>query len=258
MSIVERLSSFLPARDGHPPAPQSGPRVQYDTDAAPLQQDELGAYLMRHDTPQSAERHSSAVSKLAIAALGLSLSVNAVLSVVILQMFPLYRVVPFFVTFSDRADSVVTINPPKANLTSLAILTEENVRTYVRSRHAISADPQETYNRWSGVVRAMSTPEVYSGFLTETKPIYDSITQKKFTRTISIKSVNETSPGFFRIEFEAIDRRIGEGLTDSGEDHRTFISELRYVNAAQAVRYEDRFLNPLGFTVVNYSVAAKK
>ena len=179
-------------------------------------------------------------------------------AIAILQLFPLYRVVPFFVTFSDKADQVVTIDAPKANLTNLAILNEANVRTYITARHTISADPYETYQRWQGVVHTMSAPTVYSSFLEETKPIYNDLTQKKFTRGIRVLSITQPSPGFYRVEFEATDRRLGQGLTDSGEDRRTFVADLRYVNAPQTIRYEDRYLNPIGFTVINYSVAPKK
>ena len=104
----------------------------------------------------------------------------------------------------------------------------------------------------------MSSPEVYAAFLNETRPIYQAMTDKKFTRTVLVRSVNETAPGFYRVEWDATDRRIGQGLTDTEEETRTFISEIRFINAPQSVSYDDRFLNPLGFTVINYSVAQKK
>lgn len=257
MSFVDRISNAISTRTRTPDAGDRDP-AHYVRDDAPLGNDELGSYLLNHDTPQAAARHSSAVARLAIVVLGISLCLNALLAIAVLQMFPLYRVVPFFVTFSDKADQVVTIDAPKANLTNLAILNEANVRTYVTARHTISADPYETYHRWQGVVHTMSAPAVYSAFLEETKPIYNDLTQKKFTRAIRVLSITQPSPGFYRVEFEATDRRLGQGLTDSGEDRRTFVADMRFVNAPQTVRNEDRFLNPVGFTVINYSVAPKK
>jgi len=257
MSLVERLSTAVVRRKSAGIEP-AGATVDYDTDDRALPHDELGAYLTHHDTPQTATRHASAISRLAITALGVSMAINAVQAIAILQMFPLYRVVPYFVTFSDKAEQVVTIDAPKANLTNLAILNEASAKTYVMARHTISADPYETYQRWQGIVHTMSAPQVYSAFLQETKPIYNDLTQKKFTRSTRIISITQPSEGFYRIEFEATDRRLGQGLTDSGEDRRTFVADLRFVNAPQTIRSEDRYINPIGFTVVTYSVTIKK
>jgi type IV secretory pathway component VirB8 len=250
-SLFDRLSP------GRKSAPKTAPPM-YEPDTAPLQRDELGSYLIGHDTPQASQRHGQKTAVLAIAVMGISLAINAVLSVVILEMFPLYRVVPMFVTFSDKSDQVVTIDPPRANLTSLDILTEADVRQYILQRHTVSDDPQETINRWGGKVRVMSSQQVYNDFLTETKPIYESLSEKRFTRSITIHSLSRTQPGYYHAEIETTDHRLGSGLTDSGEEHREFNIDLRVVNQQQAVRYDDRFLNPLGFTVINYAIAPKK
>lgn len=230
----------------------------YENDSEPLTKDELGSYLENHDVPQAAARYGSKIATLAIMVMGISLSINAIQAVVIMEMFPLYRVVPMFVTFSDKSDQVVTINPPKANLRSLDILTEYNVKEYIVLRHSISDDPQETINRWGGKIRIMSSQDVYNDFLLETKPIYETLQEKRFTRTIVIHELSQTSPGFWQAEIEATDRHLGSGLTDGGEEHKFYTIQLRAANLTQAVRNQDRFLNPLGFTVLDYSIALKK
>jgi type IV secretion system protein VirB8 len=227
-------------------------------DDHPLDHDEPGAYLANHDTPQTEKRHTHAINKVAIAVAGISLALNCVMAVAITQLLPLYKVVPLFVTFSDKAEQVVSIQPPNASMNSLEILTDANVRDYVLGRHTISDDPQETISRWGGKIHVMSTPQVYDAFLKETQPIYTSMKEHNFTRSIRIISVLKIVPGLYRVEWEATDRRIGAGLADGGEDKHLYVSELRIANLPISVRYEDRFLNPLGFTVTNYSAAPKK
>ena len=220
--------------------------------------DEVGSHLSKHGMESTKDRYVTTTTRVAIGALGVSLAVNCVLSIAVIQMLPLYKVVPYFVTFSDKADQVVTIYPPKADTGSIPVLAENNVRQYITQRHTISNDPQETLNRWNGPIRSMSTNDVYQDFLSETKPIYEDMVQKKFNRDIVIRSVNQTVPGFYRIEFDAIDRRIGAGLTDGGQTTRTFIAEMRYALQPKTVPYADRFINPIGFTVLNYSVRPKE
>jgi type IV secretory pathway component VirB8 len=220
--------------------------------------DKFGSYIADKATPLAEHRTHRTTNRLLLAIVGVSLAINCVQSVTIMTLWPLYRVVPFFVTFSDKSDQVVTINPPKSNLSGLGVLVEKQVYEYTVSRHTISEDPEETIGRWGGRVRSLSSPEVYQAFLNETKPIYDDLKERRFTRSISIKSVIQPSPGFYRVEFEAIDRRVGTGLTDGGETRTTFINEMRVTTQPRAVRYEDRFLNPIGFTVVSYAVRPKE
>lgn len=218
----------------------------------------LGSYLDVHDGPHAAKRRTALTEKIYIVIIGISLIINIILAIAVMQLLPLYRVVPFFVTFSDRADQIVRIEPPTGNLQGLDVLTDASVREYVSLRHTISDDPQRTIDSWGGKVRLMSTNDVYNAFLNETKPVYDSLTERKFTRSIIINSVLRTGPQSYQVEFDAIDRRIGSGLTDSGEERRTFVANLRVANIPQNTSYQNRFLNPLGFTVGAYSVAAKR
>ncbi|WP_163466848.1 hypothetical protein, partial [Klebsiella oxytoca] len=74
---------------------------------------------------------------------------------------PLYKVVPVFVTFSDRADQVVRIEPPSGRISGINILVEQNVRDYVTYRNTVTADATETIDRWGNRIRVMSTEDAY-------------------------------------------------------------------------------------------------
>lgn len=267
VSRLERLTSrFTPNKAGdaetttQEAASPANPERVTKFPVTPVQKakDNIGSYLSDHDAPHAGPRRAAVTDKLLIAVVGVSLALNVVQAVGIMQLIPLYRVVPFFVTFSDKSDQVVRIEPPTGNLRSLAILEEANVREYVTMRNTITDDPQRTLYQWGTIVRLMSAKPVYDQFLAETKPVFDTLKERKFTRSISIKSLLKIQNGYWQVEFDVIDRRMGSGLTDSGDERRTFVAQLRAQNVEQAITYDNRFLNPLGFTVTAYTVASKK
>lgn len=220
--------------------------------------DNVGPYLKMHDGPHATKKRSDLAQRLYIMIIGITLTLNVIQAIAILQLLPLYRVVPYFVTFSDKAEQVVRVEPPTGNLSSLEILTESNIREYVTLRNTISNDPQRTIDIWGGKIKIMSTSDVYNDFLNETKPIYDSLMERKFTRSVKITAVLRTGQSSYQVEFEVTDRRSGEPLTSAKEEKIAFIANLRVANIPQNISYQNRFLNPLGFTVGAYSVATKR
>ena len=216
-------------------------------------------YLAQHDGAHAAKTRKSITDKLVIGMLGISMALNIVLGVCVLQLLPLYRVVPFFVTFSDKADQIVRIEPPTGRIDALDLMTQKEGESYITKRFTISNDPQETVDRWESHVKRRSTVSVNEAFIAETRPIYDQLTERRMTRAVEILAVGKVDDrGLWRVEFQATDRRLGSGLTDGGEEKRTFIAQLRVANLPQTTAYNGRFLNPLGFTVIEFAVQAKR
>lgn len=229
------------------------------TTAAVAGERAIPTYLAQHDGAHAEPTRRAITDRLVIAILGISLALNVVLSVSVLQLLPLYRVVPFFVTFSDKADQIVRIEPPTGKIDSLDLMTQKEVESYITKRYTISNDPQETIDRWQAHVMRRSSQSVSQDFETETKPVYAQLTDRRMTRSVEVLAVSKADQrGLWRVEFMVTDRRLGTGLTDGGEEKRTFIAQMRIANLPQNVAYNDRFLNPLGFTVIEYSVAAKR
>jgi type IV secretory pathway component VirB8 len=217
------------------------------------------SYLSEHDGSHAQKTRRSMTDRLLIALLGISMALNIVLAIAVLQLVPLYRVVPFFVTFSDKADQIVRIEPPTGNLQAIELMTQKEVESYIVKRFTISNDPQETIDRWSSHVYRRSIKKVQDDFQAETAPVLASLTDRRMTRSIDVAYVTKSDDrGLWRVEFTVTDRKLGTGLTDGGEEKRTFVAQLRVANLAQNVAHNDRFLNPMGFTVLEFSVAAKR
>lgn len=220
--------------------------------------DQLGAYPLKVDDLKSSHLRFHKNFRVEHIIIGCLLILCLVQANVIMQMFPLYRVVPFFVTFSDKDEQVVRIQPPTGNLRSLDILTEANVREYVKIRNTISRDDSINIARWGGKIENMSTQEIYDGFLSEIKPVYDAAKAGKFTRTTIIDAVAKVQDGYYRVDFTTHDRTIGSGLADTQEKQNSFSVELRAQNRPQDITYNNRFQNPLGFKVISYTVVPRR
>lgn len=220
--------------------------------------DQIGSYPTRVDDLKSAHLRAFKNFRVEHIIIGALLIICIVQVNVIAQLFPLFRVVPFFVTFSDKDEQVVRIQPPTGNLRSLDILTEANVREYVKLRNTISRDDSINIARWGGKIENMSTQEIYEGFLSEIKPVYEAAKAGKFTRTTIIDAVAKVQDGYYRVDFTTHDRTIGSGLADTQERQNAFSVELRAQNRPQDVTYNNRFQNPLGFKVISYTVVPRR
>lgn len=220
--------------------------------------DQIGSYPKTNDDIKNERLRVYRNLRVEHIVIGCLLVVCIVQASVIMQLLPLYRVVPFFVTFSDKAEQVVKIQPPTGRLGSLDILTEANVREYVKLRNTISQDDAINLARWGGKVEAMSDRTVYETFLADIKPIYDLAKAGKFSRSITIDSIIRIHDGYYRVDFTAYDRTIGIGLTDTSEATSSWTVELRARNDPRDVVYANRFQNPLGFKVVSYSATPRR
>ncbi len=230
--------------------------VQQDTAAATDAR--MGPYITKHDIPTNGNRRERVTNRVLTVVAGIFCLLCVIEAITVSELLPLYKVVPVFVTFSDKADQVVRIEPPSGRLASIDILTEQLVRDYITQRNTITADASETIDRWGTKIRLMSSEEVYSTFLSETQPVYSQIRAGNFTRQVAIKSILKMQPGLYQVEFDTFDHHQGSGLSDTTDRTETWIAQMRIVFRPSRVTYQNRFVNPLGFTVVEYSVAPKK
>lgn len=233
--------------------------------AAPRQQrDELGTYPREVDTFNNRFTRTYRNLRVTHVIIGGLLVLNLVQGATIMQMLPLYKVVPVAFTFSDKEEQVVRIQPMSDSIPAVSILIEQQVRQYVKERHSIHQDDVVNEAKWGQVVKQMSTDDVFDGFIKETRPILEAAKNGKFTRSITIDAVQRVEAGgirtgtVWRVDFTAYDRTIGQGLADTQENKRAFTVEMRVKLMPRAIAYSQRFVNPLGFTVESYSVVPRR
>ena len=174
----------------------------------------------------------------------ISLCCNIVLILAIMQVLPLYRVEPFLLTFQNKEEQVYNIQPIKGRMEDQKAITEVFVRQYVLLRSSFDRDVQE-----------MSSSAVYTEFLEKTaKKALDLIRARSLQRNVRILTVNELGRGLWQVEYETQDM-----YPDSpAPEVNYWTASLRIAYNRKSVKYGERLKNPVGFTVVRYSLTYNK
>ena len=187
----------------------------------------------------------------------ISLCCNIVLILAIMQVLPLYRVEPFLLTFQNKEEQVYNVQPIKGRMEDQKAITEVFVRQYVLLRSSFDRDVQEMEARWmpGGPVQEMSSSAVYTEFLEKTaKKALDLIRARSLQRNVRILTVNELGRGLWQVEYETQDM-----YPDSpAPEVNYWTASLRIAYNRKSVKYGERLKNPVGFTVVRYSLTYNK
>lgn len=187
----------------------------------------------------------------------ISLCCNIVLILAIMQVLPLYRVEPFLLAFQNKEEQVYNIQPIKGHMEDQKAITEVFVRQYVLLRSSFDRDVQEMEARWmpGGPVQEMSSSAVYTEFLEKTaKKALDLIRARSLQRNVRILTVNELGRGLWQVEYETQDM-----YPDSpAPEVNYWTASLRIAYNRKSVKYGERLKNPVGFTVVRYSLTYNK
>lgn len=179
---------------------------------------------------------------------------NLVLLLSIFQVLPMVRIEPFLLTFYDKDEQIVDIQPIAKNMGSKTQVTETFIRQYVLLRQTFVSDVAEMKKRWlkGGPMQELSSPRVYKQFLNTTaKRAIALIKGRGLTRNIRILSVNRLEGGLWQVQYETKDME-----PDSEAPNVLYwTAALRVGYRKKRVEYKQRLKNPLGFTVVEYAVS---
>ncbi len=210
--------------------------------------------------------------------------INFAMVLLLIAVFPLKQVYPYLVTFRDKDQQVVAIEPLSTDAPGIQYATEDNVRDYVQQRHSFAPNNTRMDAQWGPDSRlaAMTTTEEFNQFTNSAALERTRLMTGGYTRQVEIESANMLRPDTWQVNFETIDSLGGSGGTltanpqvtpgsGSIEDQQNLLNadltpqsvRKRWVATMtieyqpQNVSYENRLLNPLGFTVTDYSVTAR-
>lgn len=247
-----RPADGKPTGSGNPSAPPPVP-------AAPLVAaagDRLGVYPAECDVPALEGRRYLWTARAFAIGLFLSLCLNVVLGFAIASLTPLVRVEPMLLSFKDRGEQIVKVEPFSRGTRGYDLMTEMLVRDYVLMRQEILLDEGEMRHRWGGqgMIAHRSDADEYRRFVAEVAPTYEDIRQRRLVRSIAIHRASRIADGYWQVEFTADDydsgnRKIAETL---------WVASLGVAYVAREITWDDRFMNPLGFVVTSYSVTQKQ
>jgi type IV secretion system protein VirB8 len=166
---------------------------------------------------------------------------------------------PFIIEIEDKSGITNVVDPStKAGLSADEALNSHFVVQYVRARETYNlADYQYNYDT---IVRLFSQYRVYSSFKTfinnsSQSPVKlygnNSFTALKI-RSVQYFNANEQAPGSGDAKTAQVRFSV---LVDGKDDHKVNkIANIKFTYSKSEYKQEERFINPLGFTVIEYRV----
>lgn len=214
--------------------------------------DQLGAYPASVRVPAlEGQRHLWTTRVFAISFF-LSALLNIILVFTIFYvMLPLKRVEPFLVTFSQKEDQVVHIEPLTTRVNGIDVLIESMAREFVRVREEVLTDQTEMQRRWVTYLKYRMLPEQYNAFLTRVDAPFQELVEKGMSRQVEITGTRRVSANHIEVTFRTHDTdRAGRRFLTLN-----WVARLKVGFMPQQTDLEDKYNNPLGFMVFDYSVA---
>lgn len=216
-----------------------------------------GPALTDHRSDTNPIRSDYLTTRVLMGIVGTETAVIIMMTLAILEMVPLHTVQPFFVTFQDSTNQIVSIAPPTANITAMSIITSQYVREYMTMRYEVLPSREENDYRWKTRVKVLSAPSVYTSFENEIRNIPDLQQKQGMLRQIVIRSVVPMGAGTYHIDFDLIDHYNAVGIGDSPEKQTSWTAYMTVGFFPQTVPRSIMSLNPFGFKVTGYTVASR-
>jgi type IV secretion system protein VirB8 len=182
-----------------------------------------------------------------------------VLLVALMMVFPLKQPLPMLVTAAAKSDQVVLIEPIQRNSKGVDLLLETLARQYVLLREPL--DFQTESLRWSQLAY-FSSNDLMRSFQQQMdshnpKSPYMEFQRQSVIRQVTIlssASLSPSAPNVWQVEWESLDRDM---QTNELLARKVWVSTLTASCIEQETIFKDQYLNPVGFTVSHYRVAAK-
>ena len=184
------------------------------------------------------------------------LSLVIVLISLIIWLFPLKEVLPILITFHNG--QIAKVASIEVNSPALQNVSEGLARQYVVE--AETFDGQTEDYRIKRLI-LLSSPEL-EPYLKTINPEDSGSINKRFkergiTRAVHIKNslnLGPTAPNIWQVEWESLDM----DLKTREETRANWVSTLTVEIREHKIHLEDRFINPIGFTVVHYQVGKRE
>jgi type IV secretory pathway component VirB8 len=219
-----------------------------DTD--PNNPDKLGVFPTEIRTQALEGRRYLWTTRVFAIAFYLSILLNVIMTLTIYSLVPLKKTQPFLVTFDERKDQVVRIEPFQKNAVGLNLFAEKLAAEYVTVRESILTDPEEMQRRWEEILKYRMSPEDFVDFIKNVSEPYQELVTKGVNRKVDITRIERKSPDYVEVYFQTNDYdRYGTRLLT-----KNWVAGMRVGFAPQTTTQREQYFNPLGFMVFSYNL----
>ncbi len=220
--------------------------------------DKLGGYPNR-----SSDHHEDRYrgDRLVVRVLGISLLATIIAVICLVNLFsvllPLEKLTPIaFQSFSqDR--QIVRAEALVRSSTAYELALESAVLDYIQLRFELIPNAKLMDERWGETsrYRQMQTKELYEAFVAEAKQYryIQSAVERSLTRRVRfVSDPLKVSEGYYTIDFELVD-------TEKGYERRQqWTARVLVEGRARQVAFKDRYVNPLGIEILDFTYTSKR
>jgi type IV secretory pathway component VirB8 len=213
-------------------------------------QEQIGQYPADvHVPPLEGRRHLWTSRAFAIG-LYVSMILNVILAIGLTSAWNLREVVPMMVSFDEKKDTFVRIRPIDKSMPGLQFMTEKLLGEYVKMREEVVLNESEMKDRYTNYILNRTSTEEYKRFFKQKTGTFNSFLENEITRKVNVEVVDLTPKGYYTVDYETEDYDLAQQLI-AKRKWRAFVT-MNYL--PRQVPYDDRYVNPLGFQVQNFSV----
>ncbi len=188
------------------------------------------------------------------------LSVVILLCIIINTILPLQKIQPVFLSTTSSDNQVYWVEPLEKKEKAFRLITESLVHQYIEARESIDLQTEQErfdYVRWLSNFTVVD--EFNSSFDKDDKKKTENEAVKrgklyKLSRGVKITVIDFLSDNQLQADFDIFEYKRATGEIVSKTEARatiTIIYEPEKVNA------KNRYMNPLGLKVVDYSISVK-
>lgn len=160
---------------------------------------------------------------------------------------------PIYIEFQTGANNFVVVHRAGQDQESLDAQIQREARRYIAIREPITkTDERERY----GAVRALSSDKVWAVFKEKYGGKDGLFLREGFKREVRILRDDRLAEGVHQVEFETRDWVDGVTRQDKAP-WVSWVATMAYELQTQKKRVDDVVINPLGFTVYEYTVTQR-
>jgi type IV secretory pathway component VirB8 len=180
----------------------------------------------------------------------LSILLNVILSLTIYSLVPLKKTQPFLVTFDDKKDQVVRIEPFQKSSAGLQLFAEKMASEFLTVRESILVDQEEMQRRWEEILKYRMSEQDFLDFVRRVSAPYQELITKGVNRKVDVTRIERKSADYLEIYFQTNDYdRYGTRLLT-----KNWVANMRVGFVEQTLTQREQYFNPLGFMVFSYSI----
>lgn len=222
-----------------------------------------GPMITDHQSDTNPIRSEYLATRVLLVICGVLATTTIIESLCLVELVPMHTVMPYFVTFQDSSNQIVSIAPPTASISSMSIIMDKEVRSYMGMRYEVLPDKESNIYRWNTRLKILSSSTVYDAFQQEIEQTKQKIEkQPGYSRQIVIKSVlalgTNANSGTYQVDFDLLDKAQASGLNDAVDHESHWTAIIKVAMFPQKVPRSLLGLNPFGFKVIGYSVTQRQ